>query len=119
MRLFTRTRGIDPTALGEQLAEQAVHVLDVRQPSEWRHGHIHGSQSVPLLHLKRHLATLPREKTIVTVCASGHRSNFAARMLQRAGYEVENLTGGMHAWTKAGLPVATTPRAPASSRASS
>jgi rhodanese-related sulfurtransferase len=82
-----------------------VHVLDVRQPSEWRHGHIRGSQNLPLLQLKSQLAKLPREKTIVTVCASGHRSNAAARTLERAGYPVENLKGGMHAWTKAGLPV--------------
>jgi hypothetical protein len=39
---------------------RSVHVPDVRQPSEWRHGHIRGSQNVPLVYLKRRLATLPR-----------------------------------------------------------
>jgi len=48
---------------------------------------------------------LPRGKTIVTVCASGHRSAAAARMLERSGYQVENLKGGMHGWAEAGLPV--------------
>jgi rhodanese-related sulfurtransferase len=56
------------------------------------------------MQLKRRRATLPRDKMIVAVCASGHRSNAAARALQRAGYEVESLKGGMHAWKKAGLP---------------
>jgi rhodanese-related sulfurtransferase len=105
MRFFTRTAGTDPTGLAARLAERRVHILDVRQPSEWRHGHIRGSQNLPLLQLKRGLATLPREKTIVTVCASGHRSKAAARTLQRAGYQVENLNGGMHAWTRVGLPI--------------
>jgi rhodanese-related sulfurtransferase len=103
--LFTRTPSTDPAALAERLAEGSVYVLDVRQPSEWRHGHIRGSRNVPLMHVKSQLATLPRDKTIVTVCASGHRSAVAARTLQRSGHEVENLKGGMHAWSRAVLPV--------------
>jgi rhodanese-related sulfurtransferase len=105
VRIFTRTASTDPATLAQRLGDRGLHVLDVRQPAEWRHGHIHGAQNLPLMQLKRRLATLPQGKTIVTVCASGHRSNAAARTLQRAGYQVENLKGGMHAWTRAGLPV--------------
>jgi rhodanese-related sulfurtransferase len=103
--LFTRTPSTDATTLAERLGERSVHLVDVRQPTEWRHCHIGGAENVPLLQLKSHLAALPRDKTIVTVCASGHRSAAAARTLQRAGYQVENLKGGMHAWTKASLPI--------------
>lgn len=103
MGFFTRIPGTDARSLSERIDE--VHVLDVRQPSEWRHGHIRGAQNVPLMHLTSRLDTVPRGKTIVTVCASGHRSAVAARALQRAGYPVENLKGGMHAWTRATLPV--------------
>ena len=103
MRLFTRTASTDAATLAEHLADTDVYVLDVRQPAEWRHGHIRGSRNIPLLRLKSQLATLPRDKTIITVCASGHRSAAAARTVKRAGHDVENLKGGMHAWTKAGL----------------
>ncbi|MGZ4314946.1 MAG: rhodanese-like domain-containing protein [Gaiellaceae bacterium] len=110
MGLFTRTPSTNPAELADKLAARNIYVLDVRQPAEWRHGHIQGSQNVPLMHLKRRLAAIPSDKTIVTVCASGHRSNAAARTLQRAGYQVENLKGGMHAWAKTGLPVEKTRR---------
>ena len=103
--LFTRTASTDATALAARLPDRSVQLLDVRQPAEWRNGHIRGSQNLPLQRLKNQLASLPRQATIVTVCASGHRSNSAARTLQRAGYRVENLKGGMHAWTRAGLPI--------------
>jgi rhodanese-related sulfurtransferase len=103
--IFTRTPSTNAAVLAQKLEDDTVYVLDVRRPSEWRHGHIHGSQNVPLLQLKRRVTTLPKDKTIVTVCASGHRSNAAARTLLRAGYQVENLKGGMHAWTRANLPV--------------
>jgi len=110
MGFFTRTPSTDPADVAEKLAQHRVYVLDVRQPSEWRHGHIRGSKNLPLMKLKGGIATLPRDKTIVTVCASGHRSNAAARTLQHAGYQVENLKGGMHAWAKAHLPIERTRR---------
>jgi rhodanese-related sulfurtransferase len=103
--LFTRTPSTNPADLAEKLAAGSVYVLDVRQPGEWRHGHIRGSRNVPLMHVKGQLATLPHDKPIVTVCASGHRSAVAARTLQRSGHLVKNLKGGMHAWSRADLPV--------------
>ena len=110
MGIFSRTPTTDPAGLAEQLNQHTVYVLDVRQPAEWRHGHIRGSHNVPVMHLKSRLSALPRNKTIVTVCASGHRSNIAARTLLRNGFDVENLKGGMHGWTKTGLPIAHTAR---------
>jgi rhodanese-related sulfurtransferase len=105
VRLFTRTAHADAAAVAEQLADSSVAVIDVRQPGEWRRGHIHGSLNLPLTQLATRLHRLPNDKTIITVCASGHRSTLAARTLQRAGYQAENLKGGMRAWSRAGLPV--------------
>jgi rhodanese-related sulfurtransferase len=103
--LFSRTPSTDAAGLSERLGSRDVYVVDVRQPGEWRGGHIRSSVNVPLTQLKGKLQTLPRDRTIVAVCASGHRSAVAARTLRRAGFEVENLKGGMHAWSRAGLPV--------------
>ncbi|HUZ15960.1 MAG TPA: rhodanese-like domain-containing protein [Gaiellaceae bacterium] len=105
MGLFSRTPHTDPAELAGRLGKRSVFVLDVRQPAEWRRGHIRGADNVPLGSVRRRLDKLPRDRTIVTVCASGHRSASAARTLRRAGFEVENLKGGMHAWSRLGLPV--------------
>ena len=43
------------------------------------------------------------QRTVITVCRSGHRS--AAAILARQGRDVINLSGGMRAWARAGLPV--------------
>jgi rhodanese-related sulfurtransferase len=112
MRLVIRTPSIHPASLASRLAERGRVVLDVRQPSEWRSCHIPGSQNVPLTRLRSRLTSLQQGKTIVTVCASGHRSAAAARVLLRAGYAVENLRGGMHAWSRAGHPVENQRRSP-------
>lgn len=105
MGLFTRTAHVDAATLGERLAAGGVLVIDVRQPAEWRSGHIRGSVNLPLVGLAGRLDRLPQDRTIVAVCASGHRSALAARTLHRAGYQTENLKGGMRSWARAGLPI--------------
>jgi rhodanese-related sulfurtransferase len=104
VRLFTHAKSVDPRDVAERLAHRAVQVIDVRGPAEWRTGHIRGSHNLPLTDLRSRLQQIPKDKTIVAVCASGHRSAVAVRTLVRAGYEAENLRGGMRAWARAGLP---------------
>ena len=105
MRLVTRTQEIDADSAAKLLAAQTIVVVDVRQHAEWKTGHIQGAIHIPLTELTSHMQQLPRGKTIITVCRSGHRSALAARTLTRAGYEVLNLRGGMNAWARAGLPI--------------
>lgn len=90
----------------EEARERAdLHLLDVREPDEWQAGHIAGSQHIPLGQLRVRIAEVPKDRTIVTVCRHGSRSDAAARGLRTLGYTVENLEGGVTAWTRAGLPL--------------
>ena len=107
MGLFSRADDVDAARVAERLADRSVVVVDVRQPAEWRRGHIGGSLNLPLPHLASRLHRLPKDAVIVAVCASGHRSAVATRTLQRAGFRAENLKGGMRSWSRAGLPLHT------------
>lgn len=107
MGLFNRTPRIDAAAAAELIAARTALVVDVRQNAEWKTGHIQGAIHIPLGALSSRMNQLPNGKTIVTVCASGHRSAVAARTLTRAGHDVLNLRGGMNAWARAGLPLRT------------
>jgi rhodanese-related sulfurtransferase len=103
--LFTRIARVDAAEVAERLADPSVLLVDVRQTAEWRRGHIRGSLNLLLTQLAIRIHELPNDKPVVAVCASGHRSAIATRTLQRAGYQAENLKGGIHAWTRAGLPL--------------
>ncbi len=105
MGFFSRTPNTTAADVAARMKDRSVVVIDVRQPSEWRRGHIHGAHNVPLPQLASRLHRIPADKVVVTVCATGHRSAAAARALLKAGYRVENLAGGVHAWTRAGLPL--------------
>jgi hydroxyacylglutathione hydrolase len=97
-----------PLALSGALGREGLLVLDVRNRSEWKHGHIPGAVHIPLSELPQRLQELPAEGTLVVNCASGGRSAIAASLLLLAGAtSVENLTGGIQGWTNAGLALTT------------
>lgn len=101
--------GTVPQMAPADLAARAgtVQVLDVRNDNEWHTGHIAGALHVPLGHLTARLAEVPDDMPIVVQCRSGSRSAIAASLLRRLGRtRVSNLTGGIEAWTAAGLPLA-------------
>ncbi len=85
--------------------KQPPLVLDVRQPYEYREGHIAGAKLIPLNELPTQTKKLPKNRQLIVVCRSGNRSRRASRILTGEGFEVENLRGGMIAWQMAGFPV--------------
>ena len=104
--LFRRPTALTAPAAQQKMSDGAV-LLDVRDLSEWRAGHAPQARHVPLAELDDRLTELPTDTPIVAVCRSGRRSAVAVRLLSRHGYTASNLTGGMHAWAAAGLPVVT------------
>ena len=96
MGLFTRS-GLDARETAALVERGDGVVLDVRERIEWTAGHIPGALHMPLDELGARTVELPGERMIVAVCRSGNRSRWAVRDLRRAGFEVENLRGGMRA----------------------
>lgn len=94
-----------PEAHRLQNAGAAV-ILDVRDEEEVAYSRIPGSLHIPLFELPDRMAEIPRDRTIVCQCASGGRSAGAAATLLGRGYRAVNLTGGIFAWARAGLPIA-------------
>lgn len=80
-------------------------VVDVRQPDEFRQGHISGAKLIPLNELYRRMSDLPKGREIICICASGSRSSSASKILAKEGFTVFNVKGGMTAWRMAKLPV--------------
>lgn len=79
-------------------------VVDVREPREYRQGHIPEAQSVPLPSILSAETKFSPEQQIVLVCRSGRRSRRAAAALHNIGcLNVATLEGGMQAWEAEGL----------------
>jgi hydroxyacylglutathione hydrolase len=103
-----RSAQISAADLATRLAGPEVTLVDVRNRSEWNHGHIDGAIHIPVGHLGARLAEVPRDLPIVVQCQGGVRSAIASSVLLALGVvDVLNLTGGYNEWVDAGLPVTT------------
>ena len=81
------------------LVEDAVVLVDIRNPGEVEQGKIPGSVNIPLAQLRVRLDLLPTDKPIVVHCAGGWRSSVAASLLRAHGFDnASDLDGGYNAW---------------------
>jgi len=90
---------ITPKVVEERLrAGELLHIIDVREPEEVAAGKIPGAVNIPLGLIEFRMHELDKNEEYILVCRSGGRSGRAAEFLDRYGYQVINMTGGMLAW---------------------
>jgi len=74
-------------------------LLDVRQPEEYRSGHLPGAVFMPLPDLIDKVGELDPTKPLLVYCRSGNRSRAAAAFLLSEGFsKVYSMDGGIMAW---------------------
>ena len=107
---------ISPAELKAKLdAKAGIILIDVREASEFEHGHIDGAHLVPRGIIEpaadpsypKHYPPLSsaRDQPVIVYCATSGRSAMAAAVLQMMGFKnVLNLAGGMTRWEAEGLP---------------
>ena len=100
-REIAGVREITPRDLAERIARgDAMDLIDVREPYEWRIARIDGARLIPLAHLERALEEIPSERDVVLYCHHGVRSRMAAELLVQRGFRrVWNLSGGIDRWS--------------------
>ncbi|MEW2301582.1 rhodanese-like domain-containing protein [Streptomyces sp. NPDC006655] len=98
---------LTPRQARQRTGDGTAVLLDVRETPEWSAGHAPDALHLPLSRLAAG-APLPaaaQGRPVVTICRSGHRSQQAAKLLAGRGVQAADVTGGMTAWARAGLPV--------------
>lgn len=91
---FKKVPSISTKDLESKLAEKP-QIIDVREPHEFKAGHISGAKNVPLGKVGNHAT----KGTTYVICQSGMRSKRATKQLLAKGQDVVNVKGGMSAWT--------------------
>lgn len=94
---------IDVTATLAALDDPKVQIVDCREKYEWKTGHIAGAKLIPVGSLGQRMNELDKERPVIVLCRSGHRSGRAARQLTNAGFvDAKSMKGGIGAWNRAG-----------------
>ena len=96
---------LPPRQVAELIGEGGAQLIDVREPYEHEAGRIAGDVHIELEQLGAAAESIDRDRPVVFYCRSGSRSALAAQAFGASGYDAHNLTGGLQAWVKDGLPI--------------
>ena len=109
------SEGVDKPLVSEitveelkKIADESI-VIDVREEYEFIEVRATGVKILPLEQIPDATSSLPKEKQIFIICASGNRSMVACEYLNSKGFDAVNVIGGTIAWNAAGYPVSRGP----------
>ncbi len=97
---------VEPADALELMRRGAV-LVDVREPGELAAGFAAGAVAVAACELDSRIAQIARcDAPVLVICASGVRSQAAARRIAALGFgDVRSVAGGYSRWRREGLPV--------------
>ena len=101
-------KSILPQQLSQFVNKEEGLVLDVRDNSEFKQGHIVGSVNIPFRDLEKRMIELNghKDKPVIVVCKIGHTASSASKQLKQSGFNhVYKLGGGLSEWIAANLPL--------------
>lgn len=101
-------RRVESAEAVQIINRQAGVVIDVREPAEFKNGHIAKAINIPLSQINTRSQELKKFKgrPLIVCCAGGLRSARAAAALRRQGFPTAcNLVGGVNAWRTQNLPL--------------
>jgi len=102
----TAIEELTPQQVAQLLRDRRIILVDVREPDEYATQRIPGALLYPLSTLDATMLPPDGVRQVVFHCGSGKRSASAARARLAAGApRAAHLTGGIAAWTAAGLAV--------------
>ena len=85
----------------KMLDEGDAVVVDVRQPDEYKAGHVKGALFIPVDDVLNRVDELPKDKNLLFICAQGVRSGLACEMAAAMGLPSErlfNIEDGTPTW---------------------
>ncbi|MGN7471388.1 rhodanese-like domain-containing protein [Brevibacillus sp. SAFN-007a] len=76
-----------------------VMLIDVREPHEFKNGHIPTAVNIPLSQLNKRVKEISPKNDILLYCRTGLRSKQAAKILKKHGVaHMAHLQGGIITW---------------------
>lgn len=81
-------------------------LIDVRDSSEFKKGHVPGAKNVPLKYLRHEVDIFEKTKgDLAVIGANGSRAETAAKLLKGVGLTVFLVEKGFDRWLEAGYPL--------------
>jgi rhodanese-related sulfurtransferase len=101
------TQQLSPAGATQLINHQDAIVLDIRNTEAFNSGHIVDAISIPFSELENKYKKLDsfKARPILIVCATGSESPRAAGLLEKEGFKVFLLAGGIRSWKETDMPL--------------
>lgn len=99
---YFRQRTFIKVLTEEQFREgyRKAQLIDVREPQEFKKGHILGARNIPVTQMKQRLVEMRKDKPVYLYCQGSSRSVRAAQLLHKKKFQdINQLKGGFKKWT--------------------
>lgn len=98
---------MDRAALLREAESGEVVVIDVRPEAEYIAGHLPFARSIPVAELKKRIAEIPQDKTIIAYCRGPFClfASEAVSILESAGHQAVRLDDGVAEWQAYGFAI--------------
>lgn len=99
---------VSPQQLSTMVNSQQAAVIDLRDPADFRKGHIVDSINIPYAKLGDHWGELDklRERPLILVCKIGQSAGAAGKQMRARGFsQIYRLRGGISEWLAQQLPL--------------
>ena len=105
---FETVDNIPAEELQAAVGNDAIQIVDVRNSTEFKDGHIEGAVNAFVGTLPDNLDLIDRNREVIIHCQAGDRSSIAYSILQANGFtNIKNYPGGMKEWKELGNKVVT------------
>ena len=102
----SRSNFLTSFSVTQLINHESAIILDVRDPLQFRAGHIVNAKNIPLADFDREIEKLPANRPLIIVDALGDKALTLIERLTAKGFQrVYALKGGMETWKVDGLPV--------------
>ena len=108
LRKLRGVSALDAAGVLRLLNDQDAVIVDVRDSSDYKEGHIPQARHIPFNLLQERLSEFAKTKDrpIVVYCRSGAIAQSACTLLKKNGFtDVHSLNGGLPTWLDARLPI--------------
>ncbi len=95
---LTTTAEVSASEAITMLDSSTLAILDVRRATEFAEGHIPKAINIAHTRIVSRFNEIPSDHRLLVYCLRGGRSAGTCSLLQRHGYQVINLAGGVLAW---------------------
>lgn len=105
---LSKSEVITADQLENILKTNHTQIIDLRGASEYKSGHIKGTENIFIGTLEKDLDKIRKDQQVVIHCQAGDRSAIGYSLLYKHGFKnVKNYAGGISEWVNEGKPVVT------------